>query len=889
MPYYAHTANHPDGSPIGPRRIPSQIECWAKTISRITKLEQPGISVFGHCLNVGAVAEAMLEGLPSTISFSPGTALLAALHDIGKITLGFQAKCPAWLAAQPFDPETRKNIAYSCSDHALVGQYHLQELLRKTRAHGWAVAIGAHHGKAKGRTIQPPREALSEWATMHRDRVTAKLLEIFGRPPAKGPIKFPDGRDDPALWLLAGLVTVADWIGSNEAFFSPESHGTPDEARASAKQALQQIGWPGGNLVSRPFPEVFGFSPNPLQSAVLSHIDSPALVVIEAPMGRGKTEAALALAHSLITGGHHHGLYFALPTQVTSNRIHLRVADFLRQTLSDSAHLRLAHGTSWLEDTADLKIEPSYHGGPTTDDENPATTVAEARSWFASAKQALLAPYGVGTIDQALLGMVAVKHFFVRRFALAGKVVILDEVHSYDVYTGSLVTALVRELRLLGCTVIVLSATLTAARRRELLAAVGAEESTANEAYPLVSLARNDHSVEHITLPPAEETTISLRAATITEEETIAELVARAEQGQHVLWIRNTVVEAQEAFRWVRAETPVASSPHEQIALGLLHSRFPLHRRQQLETLWLERLGKHRAAGGPGSILIATQVVEQSVDIDLDFIVSDLAPSDMLLQRLGRLWRHPRDNRAATQPEFWVRLPEMSATDPKQLRRQLGRAARVYAPWVLLRSASVFAARTTITLPTDIRPLLETTYAAPRPDEPPAWKELHEEVEREKQQLALNAAAAMRVLGRPAAEDDSAEALTRRSGAPTTDTLLLAAAELQPDGSTRLTALDGTTHTVSDFRWSMDTARFLHPWIVHAPRWWIPPEAPRPRWLGLHARNAVLALVAEDSRLRFGDEPSDASYHPDFGLFSNPSTPTRQPNRNEFDDDEFDY
>lgn len=869
----------------------SQPAFWAKTVRYPHHSDQPGISVFGHCLNVGVVAEAVVSGLsPRVASILPsGSVLLAALHDIGKISLGFQAKCPAWLAAQPFDAETRKNIAYSCSDHALVGQYHLQELLRKTRAHGWAVAIGAHHGKVKGRTLQPPREALAEWATAQRDRVTAELLAVFGPPPAHGPAKFPDSRDDPALWLLAGLVTVADWIGSNEAFFSAETHGTPDETRARARRALRQIGWPGGGLLSRPFTEVFGFPPNPLQSAVLSRLNGPALVVIEAPMGRGKTEAALALAHSLIIGGHHHGLYFALPTQVTSNRIHLRVADFLRQALADDAHLRLAHGSSWLEDTADVKIEPSYHNGPFAEEENPCTNATEARSWFASAKQALLAPYGVGTIDQALLGMVAVKHFFVRRFALAGKVVVLDEVHSYDVYTGSLVTALVRELRLLGCTVIVLSATLTAARRRELLAAVGAEEPTTSEAYPLVSLARDDHSVEHITLPHAEETTISLRAATITEEETIAELVSRAEQGQHVLWIRNTVVEAQAAFRWVRGETTVAAAPHEQIALGLLHSRFPLHRRQQLEAIWLERLGKHRAAGGPGSILIATQVVEQSVDIDLDFIVSDLAPSDMLLQRLGRLWRHPRGNRAAAQPQFWVRLPEMTATDSKLLKRQLGRSGRVYAPWVLLRSASVFATHTTVTLPTNIRPLLETTYAAPRPDEPAAWKELHEELEREKQQLALNAAAAMRVLGRPAAEDDSAEALTRRAGAPTTDTLLLAAAELQPDGTTRLTALDGTTHTVSDFQWSMDTACFLHPWIVRAPRWWIPPESPRPRWLGLHARNAVLALVGEDGRLRLGDEPASASYHPDFGLFSNPNTPTRQPDRHEFDDDEFDY
>ncbi len=864
---------------------------WAKTIRHANGADEPGISVFGHCLNVGTVFEAIITRLPPAAAamLPGGSRVLAALHDIGKISLGFQAKCPAWLAAQSFDADTRSNVAYSCSDHSLVGQYHLQELLRKTRSHGWAVAIGAHHGRPKGRTIQAPREALAEWAAAHRDRVTAELVAIFGPPPAHGPAPLADGRDDPALWLLAGLVTVADWIGSNEAFFSPAQHGTPAETRISAARALHQIGWPGGGLVPRPFDEIFLFPPNPLQAAVVASVDTPALVIIEAPMGRGKTEAALSLAHSLITSGQHHGIYFALPTQVTSNRIHLRVAEFLRQTLSDAAHLRLAHGTSWLELTADLKLEPSYTGGVISADENPYATAAEARSWFASAKQALLAPYGVGTIDQALLGMVAVKHFFVRRFALAGKVVVLDEVHAYDVYTGSLVTALVRELRLLGCTVIVLSATLTASRRRELLGAVGAEEPVASDAYPLVSITRGTSAVQHVTLPSGNETRVVLRTATISEEATIAELVVRAEQGQHVLWIRNTVVEAQEAFRRVRGETPVTATPEDRVALGLLHSRFPLHRRQELESRWLDRLGRNRLPGGPGSILIATQVVEQSVDIDLDFIVSDLAPSDMLLQRLGRLWRHPRGRRAAPQPEFWVRHPEVSAIEPKQLKRQLGRSGRVYAPWVLLRSAAVFFGRAQIVLPTDIRPILEATYAEPRADEPASWLQLHEELEREKQQLALNAAAAMRVLGRPAAEDDAPEALTRRAGAPTIDTLLLAGTELQPDGTTRLTALDGTTRIVSGFQWSMDVARFVHPWIVRAPRWWIPPEAPRPRWLGLHAHNAVLALVAEDGRLRFGNEPSSASYHPDFGLFSNPHTPTRQPNRHEYDDDEFDY
>lgn len=853
---------------------------WAKTTELATNKPLPGISVFHHCLNVGSVAEHFLASLtPNLRSLLPReTATLAALHDIGKITLGFQAKCPAWVADQNFDELTLRQIAQAAasgrpsSDHAYVGQFFLQESLRLTKAQGWAVAVGAHHGKPKGKSIKAlEAEPLAAEMQTHRETVAARLIEIFGPLPTRGPAKFSDGRDDPTLWLLAGLVTVADWIGSNEAFFSPAKGLSSDAARLAATRALAQIGWPGGKLKAASFLDTFGFTANAVQQAVLTSAREPSLVIVEAPMGCGKTEAALAVAQQLIAAGHHHGIYFALPTQVTSNRIHERVASFLESALADSAHLRLAHGNSWLHDASDLLIRPSFTGARADDTEDPYGTATEARSWFSSAKQALLAPYGVGTIDQALQGMVAVKHFFVRRFALAGKVVILDEVHSYDVYTGSLVTALVRELLALGCTVIVLSATLTGARRRELLAAAGSHEAGTPEAYPLITTTRPGELATQVAPDLAGAKAIQVRTAAISEDDTIAELLARAEAGQHVLWIRNTVVEAQHSFRLIRGDTPVATSPADQIKVGLLHSRFPQRRRAELENDWLTHLGKHRRATGPGSILVATQVVEQSVDIDLDFIVSDLAPSDMLLQRVGRLWRHPRDQRNATQPEFWIRLPELpsteTTTDARALQKALGRSAKVYAPWVLLRTAAVFADRTTISLPADIRPLLEATYAEPRDDEPAAWNELHAKLEEEKRQLTQNADAAMLVLGRPAASDDAPEALTRRKGQPTVSVLILHAAEPLPGHLARLTALDDATVTVSDYEWSMAAARFIHPWLVRVPRWTVPASAPAPRWLGLHVPGgAVVATLREDGRLLWDGEPADATYHPDFGV-----------------------
>lgn len=858
---------------------------WAKTI----RGDLPGISVRDHCLNVGCVAGALISGLPATARtlLPAGSATLAALHDIGKITLGFQVKAPGWLAGAGLGKQAGLEAPYSVSDHALVSQVYLQELLKPDGAQLWAVAVGSHHGRPKGRSanLSAKPEALKEWARGHRLAVVAEIVEELGHLP-KGPpdVRFGDAHSD--LWLLAGLVTVADWIGSNEAFFSPAHGHLVDQTRRLATDALGLIGWPGGALLDCSFRTVFGFDANTVQKAVADSATSPGLFLVEAPMGCGKTEAALRVAQQLIAGGHHHGLYFALPTQVTSNRIHRRIAAFLGKTLADPAQLRLAHANAWLEDDFDLRLTPSFPEGK-KDDESAEQTVHEARSWFASAKQALLAPYGVGTIDQALQGVVAVKHFFVRRFALAGKVVILDEIHSYDIYTGTLITALVRELIHLGCTVIVLSATLTAGRRRELLAAGRCVESDAPASYPLITVGTADASARHYSPEWTQSRQVTLRAEAVPEAETVEALVARADAGQHVLWIRNTVIEAQEAFRAVRSTLREGDLPS-----GLLHSRFPFARRKELEDNWLERLGRQRPEGGSGSILIATQVVEQSVDIDLDFIVSDLAPTDMLLQRMGRLWRHERPARAVGRPEFWVRLPQVEpAAAAKGLKRALGRSARVYAPYVLLRTAEIWQARDKVDLPADIRPLLEATYADSSPGEPDSWRELREELEAEKGRLAANAEAAMRVLGNPVLPDAD-EVLTRRKGPPTMPVLLLRSVVSASSHIRQLAALDDSCASVSEHDWSMASARFIHRWLVRVPRWQVPGDAPRPRWLALHTSgDATCACVRDDGRLVFGETVAATSYHPDFGVFADkPVTSRPQPASEPWseDDDEFD-
>jgi len=779
-------------------------------------------------------------------------------------------------------------MALSVTDHAFVSQAFLQRLPSATTWGLWAVAVGAHHGRPKGKTVRLNNgnhlEAMTTWAEAHRLQLLADLQSAFGPLPATQP-----NSNLAALWLLAGLITVADWIGSNETWFSP-SEGLPLEAaRSQALETLRDIGWPGGKLRQTSFAAAFGtggtaFKPNKVQEAVVSASLQPGVIVVEGPMGCGKTEAALFAAQQLIAAGHQQGIYFALPTQVTSNRIHRRIERFLRNTLADGAPLRLAHGNAWLEADFIQNLKPSFSRWEEKDQDHPDDHVREARSWFASAKQALLAPYGVGTIDQALQAVVAVKHFFVRRFALAGKVVILDEIHSYDIYTGTLITALIRELVNLRCTVIILSATLTAERRRELLSAAGIEETATPSDYPLITSGTPGNSAPPAVAPEwPDRQPIALRPAVIPEVEVVEELVRRAEAGQHVLWIRNTVIEAQDSFR------AVAEAGREYtVRVGLLHSRFPFHRRAELEDDWLELLGKNRPANGPGSILIATQVVEQSVDIDLDFIVSDLAPTDMLLQRVGRLWRHEQPHRQTTAPEFWVRLPDLPATDDtRALTKALGRSARVYAPYVLLRTMEVWRAKTELRLPADIRPLLEATYAEPTANEPEVWRELHTQLETAKRQLAANAEAATRVLGNPML-DDKEEILTRRKGAPTKSVVLLRSLTTGAHGTVLAVALDGTRAEISEHEWRRASAKFLHQWTVRAPRWMVPANAPRPLWLAFHGPSgATVAAVCDDGRCAFGEEVSAMTYDPRLGIFT--ERPTKMtPQQWKDDDDEFD-
>jgi len=831
--------------------MPPDVKFWAKTTSD----GEPGISVRDHCMNVGEVAKALVDmAAPSVKALAPPFAeVLAALHDVGKISPGFQAKCEKWLLRYDLVQRAQAEAwAQSESDHAKITQYTLQGLWRDEKLLRWAAALGAHHGCLKGLRVRCPEH----WSA-YRNDLCKQLEARFGKLPDHGP------RSDAQLWWLAGLVTFADWIGSDERFF-PSERGLEDhERQKSAKRALERIGWTHKPVKRNlNFEELFpGFQPNALQETVLKTICEPGIYIIEAPMGCGKTEAALAAAYRLLEAEKAAGIYFALPTQLTSNRIYMRVQEFIGRIHECPRHVRLAHSASWLMDQTP---PPSIPGsGPAAEEETAAEDAA--RSWFASPKRALLEAYGVGTVDQALLGVIPVKHFFLRQFGLAGKVVILDEVHSYDVYTGSLITQLVQQLRDNKATVIILSATLASDRRRELLGQTG-EEPLVN-AYPLVSCRGQAFSQHSCPAPPPK--TVAVRWCAV--EMLPQECLFQAERGCCVLWICNTVSRAQEVYRNLKSLAREGGP-----MFGLLHSRFPICEREPREEQWMKALGRE----GPrpeGCVLVATQVVEQSVDVDADLLITDLAPTDMLLQRIGRLWRHERGARPAKQPEVWIETPGdasvLDSGDSREIRRALGPGARVYAPYILLRTYKVLQGKGRLVLPDDIREILESTYSEPEGGKPSGWEELFRELQSQREKLQRLAWNATSIWDRPALDDE--EVQTRYSSVAMGH--LLPVKRFNEGGrSAEVELMSGQVVRMDARNWDFETAKAVHRHLIRAP-WHVLREAAcnAPAWLKRYADRAAVAIHEADGKLiwHHNGEFSGLKYHSELGLCIAPNQP----------------
>lgn len=435
---------------------------------------------------------------------------LAMVHDIGKITRIFQYRIshsiPGHLERLQRIGVLEKDISTRDADkvsHARAGQVILDYFGCPADV---SCIVGSHHGKPQDETPDPielqefyanlyfgyEQVEQSKWKSVWKEWIDYSLRAADLTSMKELPQLSMSGQ-----MLAAGLLIMADWIASNQEYFPPIEIGeelSDEEMEARADQAWQTLNLPGFwdaqcyYMDDEAFSCRFSFLPNAVQKAVLDVIQNavePGLIILEAQMGVGKTEAALAAAEYLNTQRQCGGLFFGLPTQATANGIFHRLLSWAKSQAQDiTLGIRLAHGAAALNDD----YAALFQGSAQIDDETGGLTV---HPWFEGSKQALLSNFVVGTVDQLLMAALKQKHLMLRHLGLAGKVVIIDECHAYDAYMN---TYLERALRWLGSyrtPVILLSATLPSARRAALVDAYLGRSSEGvwrrSTTYPLLT------------------------------------------------------------------------------------------------------------------------------------------------------------------------------------------------------------------------------------------------------------------------------------------------------------------------------------------------------------------------------------------------------------------
>jgi CRISPR-associated endonuclease/helicase Cas3 len=699
------------------------LEVWAKKQTSTDGNDYHSLAY--HMLDTAAVTRAILARLVHSrrITGLPPEciAYLAALHDIGKATPAFQGLDDEKRALLEREGLSFRGSSYEHRHDSYTGAIVVSELgerfssIERRDLVRASLILGGHHGLYP--TIDYSRIPLSELGTGEWAQLRAELADevssIVGCP-VLGSFEALSLADSVEL---TGLISVADWITSNEHFF-PYCDGTVklDDywvvAQELADAALDALNWelPSQDRLKR-FEDLFGFEPRPLQEAVAvlgAELHGQSLVIIEAPTGEGKTEAALYLANRLSVGGQR-GCYLALPTQATSNQMFRRVADYLNSAFQgELPNLVLLHGHASLSSELKVIEVNGEFAVSSIDGEHDIEEQVRISEWFTHTKRGLLAMFGVGTVDQILMAALRTRYVTVRLFGLANKVVIIDELHAYDTYMTNLLSRLLDWLGCMGCSVIMLSATLPRAKTLEFtsrfMRPLGQETVPGLAVYPRITAVSRGLS-ESRTVSAAEACSRRIRlerATTLESEEGVRNLAARLEylleEGGCAAVICNTVKRAQAVYEQLKATFPGNASDGLPV-LDLLHARYVFRDRECRETRCLQRFEK--GAGRPDrSVLVSTQIIEQSLDLDFDLMATELAPVDLVIQRAGRLHRHDR-----ARPPLLSR-PTLILCAPSGPDFEYS----VYHRHVLLRSWLALRGLDSIDVPEDVEALVESVY-----------------------------------------------------------------------------------------------------------------------------------------------------------------------------------
>ncbi len=648
---------------------------------------------------------------------------LALTHDIGKLTPVFAARI---MEALPEKREvlerlglridTIKNFVFpKQSPHAKAGE---AILLNMNCPQGIAAVVGAHHGKPQASSLDCREDPETYWQNYYYDDDSEQKWEnlrnewisfALSRAGYREISELPEIRQTTQV-LLSGLLIMADWIASNTDYYpliSADTYGSFSYYPARTDKAWKKLSLPETwNPVSFAmdadrFKQVFGFPPNEVQSMIIQDVNDAdgGIFILEAQMGIGKTEAALAAAEVLASKSRCGGVYFGLPTQATSNGLFGRLSGWAETQAEETQQsIRLAHGMAELNE----EYRSIFRGTAVCNDDGSEEDRLIVHPWFNGRKQALLADFVIGTIDQLLMAALKQKHVMLRHLGLAGKIVILDECHAYDAYMNQYLDRVLNWLGEYKVPVIILSATLPAQRRTELIEAylngrepTGPSEWRTKRDYPLLTWSvGNEIRQSSVELDNGNH---SVEIRNLRSSDWIEMLRSTVAAGGCCGVIVNTVRKAQDLAKEAKEKLPEAE-------ILLLHARFSSSDRARIEKDLLGRVGKHSSAEErAGLIIIGTQVLEQSLDIDFDILITQLCPMDLLLQRLGRLHRHKRQRPIdMTVARCYIFDLDEECDDGSQA---------VYGEWLLLRTKALLPKK--VIIPQNIPQLVQAVYSEP--------------------------------------------------------------------------------------------------------------------------------------------------------------------------------
>lgn len=670
---------------------------------------------------------------------------LGAVHDIAKATPAFQTKKLNFfdedilnVLIEKLENDDFKNLlnfkaaSAKYSHHTVAGEYILSILGINEDIN---CIIGSHHGKPVDYS-----KTYKDQASYEDNLYQIPLNSIDNELKKKIHNRWKNEQKEILYWALkisgfnevsnlpkinqigqviyTGLLIMADWIASNETYFPLIPIEQSEVKDKEKRKETGFLSWRKSyNCIlentldyKEKYKIRFGFTPRSVQaklSKIINETEEPGIFILEAPMGVGKTEAALIGSEQLAEKTGRSGIFFGLPTQATSDGIFPRILSWLNSIKNESKEnlqIRLVHSKAALND--DFMSLASN-----VDLDSPDGNII-VNQWFSGKNTSSIDDFVVGTVDYFLMVALKQKHLFLRHLGFSKKVVIIDEVHAYDAYMSQYLIEAIEWMGAYKVPMIILSATLPEEKRIQMIKSYlkgkGADikgdtfeqlkQTLSTLSYPLITYTDGKAVRQERDFIETNETSKQINILHLDTSRLIDKVKELTFDGGIVGIIVNTVKKAQDLTRLLEKELGEEN-------VELLHSNFISTDRIKNEKNLLSIIGKGVGNNRPfKKIIVGTQVIEQSLDIDFDVMISDIAPMDLLIQRIGRLHRHDLKDRPKS-----LKIPNLYILDTNDDYEYEKGTEAVYGKYILMRTQ--YFMPKIINIPMDISYLIQKIYS----------------------------------------------------------------------------------------------------------------------------------------------------------------------------------